>query len=439
MRDKRIYLGGLILFYALFLVLLGYFIPRSQFVLGFFTYALLFGLFLLLYDSFGRLRPLYRTLLATSVIFRLLLFFAVPELSDDVYRFIWDGHLLLQGINPYVHLPVDIISSLEIADSEFFRDLFKMLNSQAYHSVYPPTNQLIFMIGAAIGQESVFGSILVIRTILLGFDLAVMLMLHKLAKVFNRPRCRVLLYALNPLVILEITGNLHFEGIVLFFVLLTLWYWYIKHKGIGIAFGTAIGIKLTPILLAPLLFLRSEGYLRKWLILGTLSTVLILFIPLAFSWEGYLEALKLYHGKFEFNASVYFIFRDLIMVWLDFNPIAYLSPLLTLLSALLIIWMAVKRKFPLDLLQGSVWTYMIYFLLHTVIHPWYIIIPLGLAVLTNYKSLTIWSLMIFTSYEAYSIPQTESSAALRFIQYLILGGAIIFDLKRSRPGSVEQR
>jgi hypothetical protein len=48
----------------------------------------------------------------------LLLLFAVPALSDDFYRFVWDGRLLFNGINPYTILPADFINSIDLQLSD---------------------------------------------------------------------------------------------------------------------------------------------------------------------------------------------------------------------------------------------------------------------------------------------------------------------------------
>ena len=44
-----------------------------------------------------------------AVAMRAVLFPLVPELSDDVYRYLWDGHVQLSGINPYRYAPSAVV------------------------------------------------------------------------------------------------------------------------------------------------------------------------------------------------------------------------------------------------------------------------------------------------------------------------------------------
>ncbi|HID52266.1 MAG TPA: hypothetical protein EYP41_09530, partial [Anaerolineae bacterium] len=44
-----------------------------------------------------------RWLWGAAVLFRLLLLFTAPTLSDDVYRYLWDGYVAHQGVSPYAY------------------------------------------------------------------------------------------------------------------------------------------------------------------------------------------------------------------------------------------------------------------------------------------------------------------------------------------------
>ena len=51
-------------------------------------------------------------LIGVTILFRLVFLFSIPNLSQDFYRFIWDGRMLLEGMNPYLYLPETFIKQL---------------------------------------------------------------------------------------------------------------------------------------------------------------------------------------------------------------------------------------------------------------------------------------------------------------------------------------
>ncbi len=137
-----------------------------------------------------------------GVFFRLLLLFAVPALSDDFYRFVWDGRLLINGINPYTILPADFVQSIDFQRVIGDKIIFEKLNSPNYYTVYPPLNQLIFAASAALSQGSLFGNVIALRIFILLAEISLLLILMK--KKYND---KFNLYAFNPLIIIELTGQ----------------------------------------------------------------------------------------------------------------------------------------------------------------------------------------------------------------------------------------
>ena len=45
--------------------------------------------------------------LVFAALFRLSILFSPPYLSDDLYRYVWDGRVQAAGINPYRYIPAD--------------------------------------------------------------------------------------------------------------------------------------------------------------------------------------------------------------------------------------------------------------------------------------------------------------------------------------------
>lgn len=416
MKTRKTYLITGAVFFTLLLLWLGYLSPREAFVTNFSIYAILFAL---LYGF------VYRSNLSESQLIpwlffglalRLGLVLAIPQLSDDYFRFIWDGKLLLSGINPYQYTPGEILPALLDKDAGYFQHLFDQLNSPNYFSVYPPTNQFFFAVASWVGGNDILLSIVTLRTVLIAFEAGVLILLWKIAFLIRVDRKQILLYGLNPLVILEISGNLHFEGVMLFFLLLALYSFLKNEKKFGVWFGMAVGIKLTPLILS-LLWLRSlKGNQVLVFIMGAGLAVFLVLSPLLGSYHNFLESIQLYYGKFEFNAGIYYLVRHISMWWIPYNPIGYISPILTGLTAILLAWVAWRKPLP-TIFANIVLTYLIYLMLHTVVHPWYLIVPLGVSVLTPYRIFFVWSFVIFVSYASYVSPETKESTILLLVQY----------------------
>src|SRR5690606_39803452 len=107
--------------------------------------------------------PDWKNLLYLAVILRLVLLFSFPSWSEDYARFLWDGHLVAEGLNPYTHTPTEAREQLQLRSNSSMDELYALMNSPDYHPVYPPSNQLVFWLAAAIGQEEILWGIVVIR------------------------------------------------------------------------------------------------------------------------------------------------------------------------------------------------------------------------------------------------------------------------------------
>jgi hypothetical protein len=189
---------------------------------------LVLGIFVLLTINYYRLYQLsvnkIELLIGAAILFRILLLPAVPNLTEDFYRFIWDGRLLNQGIDPFESVPsFYMLTGNEVPG--LTEQLYSKLNSPEYFTIYPPINQAIFWMATAFFPNSVYWSMVVMKLIVVVADLANIFILRHLLLVMGLPERYVLLYALNPLVIIETAGNLHFEALMLLFLLGMLVYW----------------------------------------------------------------------------------------------------------------------------------------------------------------------------------------------------------------------
>ena len=186
--------------------------------------------------------------LAVALACRLLVVADMPTLSDDAYRFVWDGRVQAAGINPYAHAP----ASPSLFGLRDYR-IFPEVNRPHTRTGYPPTNEVaLYAINRVAGE----GTTQVKLAFVAVEAAAVALLLMLLARAGMSPG-RVALYAWHPLAIFEIAGTGHPEPLLMALTLAALLAWDRRARvTAGAALGAAILTKFTPLLLAPFMVRR---------------------------------------------------------------------------------------------------------------------------------------------------------------------------------------
>ena len=362
-----------------------------------------------------------------AVLLRLAWLFAAPYLSDDWARFLWDGTLSGMGQNPYLQLP----SAIADTDSE----LYDRLNSKEYYTVYPPLLQFVFFAAVKVGGSMAEG-ILFLRLCILLCELGSIWLIYKLLPAARKGFTVV--YALCPLVITEFMDGIHFEAMMLFFILLAAYSWQKQQVWKGaILFAGAIGAKLIPIVLLPL-FPFFLGW-KKGLLAGILSVgvAVLTFLPfgLVDSWTAMSSSMRLYYQNFEFNGSLYYIARGIYTSYYGYNQISILGPALAAFSGLLILIIALVRrpKTVEAFLATAMLCLAVYQLFATTIHPWYIAPLVGLAAFGRYRFVLVWSVMIFFTYAAYQGGGFKEPTGLIVAEYALTLGLLRLEFIRATP------
>ncbi len=256
--NKAVFQKSFLLYFLLLLCGVGYYVlayqtERENFTQVVSLFTFLFAVYFVAYKFFSK--PHFNYLLIAGILFRILLLFSIPNLSDDVYRFIWDGRLAANGINPFSHLPAEIMQMPPVTG--ITKELFVQLNSPHYYTVYPPVLQGVFWLAAKLFPVNLFAAIVFLKCIIFLVELITFFLLLQLLKKLSFPKHFSLLYILNPLVITELTGNVHFEGLMIFFVLLV-FLLILKNKWqeSAIFLGLGIATKLIPVVFLPLIVNR---------------------------------------------------------------------------------------------------------------------------------------------------------------------------------------
>jgi hypothetical protein len=369
-RQKGAGISGCLLLSA-GILFLGFRVDRMEFwevLLGFI--AAFSGYLLLVRGQF----PSLKTLLLFGLALRVLLAFAFPLLSDDIYRFIWDGHLINSGNNPFEHLPGYYLRAGRTV-AGLTPALYEQLNSPDFHTIYPPVAQGIFTLATWVSPDSWWGAAAVMKLFLIVAELGTALLLWSLLPIWNVSRNNLLFYWLNPLIIIEICGNLHFEGMMVFFLLLAFWCFfkagvlperfrpqsssvYKKEQNksptrflvfAALAFALSVASKLLTLVFLPFLIVRlwRRGNSRPFWIFSVAFGVftLLLFLPLLSGGflSGFGSSLDLYFRNFEFNASLYYLAREYGYYETGWNQIARFGPLLAQLAMVSILLFALAE------------------------------------------------------------------------------------------------
>lgn len=388
-----------------------------------------------------------------AIAFRVMLLFSFPGWSNDVYRFVWDGRLLAQGYNPFVQLPAWFLE-LEEPLKGIDRSLYESFGAKNTYSCYPPVAQVQFLSGAWLFPEDISRSAVVMKAWLLLFEAGTLFLGMKLLKRLGQPVSRVLIYALNPLIVMEICGNLHFEGAMICFLLLSLWWlpgWASRASKGGLewvwsalAFGLSVSSKLLPLLFLPVIA-RYLGW-KRGVLFGLLAgfATLLLFWPFADLkfLHGLFSSLGLYFNKLEFNGSLYYLLRWLGYRLWGYNQIAVLGPVLGLLAGLSIVWLAFSRRADIFLrgqqvgagfevlVEKMLFAMVFYLFCSTTVHPWYLALPLVLSLFTDWRFPVLWSGMIAMTYVNYSYEPYQENLWVVAAEYLAVSAFMVYEWRK---------
>lgn len=424
-------LFGALVLYVIPLFLINYVAKQDNFIISFSSYSVAFAAFL----YFIRIRNDFsiQTWKSIAIVLFLIPLFATPSLSPDVYRFLWDGELVTLGIHPYSAIPNELMQmDSRVYESEYMTSLYSQITelSQRNYSIYPSVNQFYFLITALI-SDNLFVSLIVLRILMLLTLLIGVKYFFKILEILSIPVNNSVLLLLNPILIVEVIGNFHFEGIMLSWLMIGI-YFMLKHKWLksSLFWAITINIKLTPLILLPFLIrFRSfkvsfKFYVTTFVFSGAL--LIIYLWPSVFG--NFMQSIELYFDNFEFNAGIFYLIKWITSFFIEGNPTLIVGPVLSIIAFLAIVFIALYKPInsKKEWLNRMMWGYVVYLLLATTVHPWYVILPLGLAAFSANLGVLFWSYLIMLSYGFYAFGQSSFGYVLIAIEYLLLIWFLVF-------------
>jgi hypothetical protein len=241
-------------------------------------------------------------ILSFAVLFRLPLLFSQPIQEDDFYRYLWDGKVVASGLNPYIVAPLTARDPSESDEKsqrfahlaqqdENMAQILARVNHPHVPTIYPPVAEGVFALTAWLAP----GSLLAWRLVLLGFDLAVCIVVMAILRHCASNMLLVVVYAWSPLVIKETVNSAHYDVVPTFFLALALWC-TLKDKLMPAYASLALAIlgKLYPVLLLPVFLWRTvrlHGRRQALCGFAVVCTVVILgYVPFlaagSMLWQG---------------------------------------------------------------------------------------------------------------------------------------------------------
>ena len=368
--------------------------------------------------------------------------------------------MIFEGLNPYLSLPKVFIEQQKhpVNQAVELYNGMGIMNGSHYTN-YPPINQLCFLIAAIFANKSILGSVLVMRVIIILADIGILYFGKKLLASLNLPVRNIFLYALNPFIIIEMTGNLHFEPVMLFFLVWSLYKLQQQKWALAaILFACSVSVKLIPLLFLPLFFqwfVKKRGHNKSlitwnwfkfysekpqkllYFYLLILAIILLLFLPFYSSEliSNYFNSVGLWFKSFEFNASFYYIAREIGYLFRGYNEIAIIGKIMPILTVLFLIGLSFFRnnKSTIQLITAMLFGLSFYYFTSTTMHPWYIATLLILSVFTKYRFPLIWSFVIILSYQAYANLPWKENLWFVGLEYLILYVFLIWEVSIKKP------
>ena len=420
-------------------LILSYEIGRSD---TFVLLSLYSGIFVLLWYWIRNYNTL-GSILLLGIIARLCFSFHLPELSQDFYRYLWDGQVQQLGMNPYLYTPENLIDIVIFPDVHLLFDKMGSLSAGNY-SNYPPASQYIFRLAAFFSQHHLLDGVVILRSIYFIGELFLFFFGISFLKKLRFDPLNIAWYFLNPLVIIEGIGNLHGESLMCCFMLISLFFIIQKRCFIGgIFMGISVAIKLLPLLIIPVFYKYLDWRKFSLFCLGIgLSSV---FFWVSF-WEGnmasqYKNTIDLWFTTFEFNGSLYNILRAIGYKLKGYNIIRKLGQVTPFIVIGLVgIFTFIRSNRTAEsLIKSILFSLSCYFFISTTVHPWYIINLLFFGILSGYAYPLVWSLTVFWSYSVYGNSGFEVNTTIQFFEYLIVYGVLFYELVRGPLGEHFQK
>ena len=300
-------------------------------------------------------RPSHRLLIACVVlasVWRVAMVTGAPLVSDDVYRYVWDGRVQRFGYNPYTSTPKD--PALAHLHTEVTRRIDP--TSAELPTIYPPLAELFFRLVSSV-HESVTAMVVAV----LLCDLLTLAIVWRWLVSTGRNPWWVLAYAWHPLVALEGAGGGHIDAVGTMLVVAA-GFSLSRQRGLiaATALAAAFAVKFLPVVLIPLFWRR----VRPRDALVGVGVVGLSYLPFSgMSLTPPTGSLGVYTESWRFNGPIFSVLEP----WFGAVVVLVLATVVGLSVAVV-----ARLRLSVDDPAAWAWPMAASLLMMPAVYPWYL-------------------------------------------------------------------
>jgi alpha-1,6-mannosyltransferase len=355
-----------------------------------------------------------------GLLFRVIILPSQQIQEDDVYRYLWDGKVFANGINPFEYAPSEVnnFKTFRVQNPEVYYETYvnrnereleqldklkwtsprslkylERVNHPDVSTIYPPIAQFVFRLAHHIKPDSIF----VLRSWFLIFDILTLVFIIGILSKLGLDKSNCLIYFWSPLILKETFNSTHLDIIGISLLSGSI-YFLLCHRHKLAALFLALGFlgKLYPVILLPLylkachekmLLLGKKAWLATLGSIGLFLAVVVLgYLPFIGIGLQMFDGLKAFTLYWQSNDSIFailvFVFKTVFAKFA--NEIVFSNSLPVFLSkltvALVLIGVLLRLMYkggslleqPIEFIRGIFWVMALVFLLSPVQNPWYL-------------------------------------------------------------------
>ena len=394
--------------------------PILTYLAIYFSLCTLYGVIWFFVRKSSNDRRNFWMIIVFGLLFRAVILPSQQIQEDDVYRYLWDGKVFANGINPFEYAPSEVndFKALRIQNPERYYEIYvernereleqldelkwatpkslkylERVNHPDVPTIYPPMAQFVFRLMHQLKPDS----IVTLRAGFLFFDILALVFIIGILSRLGLDRSNCMIYFWSPLIIKETFNSTHLDIIGISLLTGSIYFLLChRHKlaSLFLAFGF-LG-KLYPVILLPL-YLKAchekmiQAGRKPWpILLGNTSlfigVVVLGYLPFMGIGLQMFEGLKAFTLHWQSNDSIFAIQAYIFKTVLGglANETILSNPLPIFLSkitvALTLTGVLIRLLYketslleqPVEFVRGLFWIMALVFLLSPVQNPWYL-------------------------------------------------------------------